>query len=151
MTKGLLCTFAMWLQVQGLYDHDRYVCPDPHKTPFPRPGFVPRTNGCGSSKFVYFQPTTPLLTICCDQHDLCYDTCGVSRAACDGLFLSCMEGVCQAVPDVIENQVCKLEARTMHSLVRLFGSKFFNNAQSKACVCLFHHKRQKGIKLKQVL
>lgn len=34
------------------------------------------------------------MTQCCNQLDVCYDTCGTSKYDCDSKFRSCLHGIC---------------------------------------------------------
>jgi len=36
----------------------------------------------------------PAMTRCCDQLDLCYDTCGSSKSHCDSKFRWCLHSIC---------------------------------------------------------
>lgn len=36
----------------------------------------------------------PAMTKCCNQLDICYDTCGRSKYDCDSKFRSCLHGIC---------------------------------------------------------
>lgn len=36
----------------------------------------------------------PAMTKCCNQLDICYDTCGLSKYDCDDKFRSCLHNIC---------------------------------------------------------
>ena len=64
-----------------------------HDKPYTHP---PIPNGCGSrdlpvrlAKHGDFKP-------CCDEHDICYATCGRSKSECDEAFHVCMSAHCHA-------------------------------------------------------
>ncbi|MGH0120857.1 UNVERIFIED_CONTAM: hypothetical protein FKN15_024338 [Acipenser sinensis] len=66
------------------------------KAPLPRPDYKsPEPNGC-SSYFLGLQLDLgiPAMTKCCNQLDLCYDTCGANKYRCDTKFRWCLYGIC---------------------------------------------------------
>ncbi|KAK3573493.1 hypothetical protein QTP86_025319, partial [Hemibagrus guttatus] len=75
----------------------QFKCPDGGEKPFPRPGYKPSANGCGSHVFGSpFNVEIPFITSCCDQHDHCYDTCGQKKRDCDEQFQGCLNTICGA-------------------------------------------------------
>ncbi|TMS04896.1 hypothetical protein E3U43_010053 [Larimichthys crocea] len=68
--------------------------------PQPRPDYQhSEPDGCSSS-LVGFQVNSaldlgiPAMTQCCNQLDMCYDTCGTSKYDCDSTFRSCLHDIC---------------------------------------------------------
>ncbi|XP_013856124.1 group XIIB secretory phospholipase A2-like protein, partial [Austrofundulus limnaeus] len=64
--------------------------------PSPRPGYqLPEPNGCSSSLVGFqFDMGIPAMTKCCNQLDVCYDTCGLNKYDCDAKFHSCLLDIC---------------------------------------------------------
>jgi len=62
----------------------------------------------------------------CRRHDACYDTPGMSRAACDRQYLRDMECACNQskLP-----RVCRFVARIMSRVTAKRGGKAFRSAQ----------------------
>ncbi|EPY74661.1 phospholipase A2, group XIIA-like protein [Camelus ferus] len=66
------------------------------KAPMPRPGYKPQEpNGC-SSYFLGLKMDLgiPAMTKCCNQLDVCYDTCGANKYRCDAKFRWCLHSIC---------------------------------------------------------
>ncbi|XP_059179815.1 group XIIB secretory phospholipase A2-like protein isoform X2 [Centropristis striata] len=109
--------------------------------PIPRPGYqLPEPNGCSSS-LVGFQLDMgiPAMTNCCNQLDVCYDTCGTSKEDCDGKFQMCLYDICfdikKSLGFVSEVQACESMADALHSTVGTLGCRPYMNSQRAACVC----------------
>ncbi|XP_060943589.1 group XIIB secretory phospholipase A2-like protein isoform X2 [Limanda limanda] len=109
--------------------------------PQPRAGYqMPEPNGCSSS-LVGFQLDlgVPVMTKCCDQHDLCYDTCGTSKLDCDAEFRSCLLNICsdlrKSLGFVSQVQACDSMADVLHNTVGTLGCRPYMNSQRAACVC----------------
>ncbi|XP_037638306.1 group XIIB secretory phospholipase A2-like protein isoform X1 [Sebastes umbrosus] len=113
--------------------------------PQPRPGYqLPEPNGCSSS-LVGFQVNDgldlgiPAMTECCNQLDMCYDTCGTSKNACDSEFRLCLLGICsdlkKSLGFVSKVQACESMADVLHSTVGTLGCRPYMNSQRAACVC----------------
>ncbi|XP_053292180.1 group XIIB secretory phospholipase A2-like protein isoform X2 [Pleuronectes platessa] len=111
-------------------------------TPQPRAGYqIPEPNGCSSS-LVGFQLDlgVPAMTKCCDQLDMCYDTCGTSKSDCDALFRSCLLDICsdlrKSLGFVSQVQACDSMADVLHNTVGTLGCRPYMNSQRAACVCV---------------
>ncbi|XP_068580975.1 group XIIB secretory phospholipase A2-like protein isoform X2 [Cebidichthys violaceus] len=109
--------------------------------PQPRPGYqLPEPNGCSSS-LVGFQLDLgiPAMTTCCNQLDVCYDTCGTSKNDCDSEFRLCLHGICsdlkKSLGFVSKVQACESMADALHSTVGTLGCRPYMNSQRAACVC----------------
>ncbi|KAK9541721.1 hypothetical protein VZT92_001743 [Zoarces viviparus] len=107
----------------------------------PRPGYqIPEPNGCSSS-LVGFQLDLgiPAMTTCCNQLDVCYDTCGTSKNDCDSEFRLCLRGICsdlkKSLGFVSKVQACESMADALHSTVGTLGCRPYMNSQRAACVC----------------
>ncbi|KAM9197068.1 group XIIB secretory phospholipase A2-like protein isoform 3-T3 [Dugong dugon] len=70
------------------------------KAPMPRPGYKPQEpNGCSSYFLGLKIPESmdlgiPAMTKCCNQLDVCYDTCGANKYRCDAKFRWCLHSIC---------------------------------------------------------
>lgn len=109
--------------------------------PQPRPGYQPsEPDGCSSS-LVGFQLDLgiPAMTKCCNQLDVCYDTCGTSKYDCDSKFRSCLHGICsdlnKSLGFVSKVQACESMADTLYNTVWALGCRPYMNSQRAACVC----------------
>lgn len=54
----------------------------------------PDTN---SSFFWQLDLGIPAMTTCCNQLDVCYETCGTDKYDCDSEFRSCLHGICSDI------------------------------------------------------
>ncbi|XP_060895485.1 group XIIB secretory phospholipase A2-like protein isoform X2 [Labrus mixtus] len=109
--------------------------------PQSRPGYqLPEPNGCSSS-LVGFQLDMgiPAMTKCCDQLDMCYDTCGAGKYDCDSKFRSCLHDICSDVNKslgfVSKVEACESMADTLFNTVWTLGCRPYMNSQRAACVC----------------
>ncbi|XP_014117125.1 PREDICTED: group XIIB secretory phospholipase A2-like protein isoform X5 [Pseudopodoces humilis] len=70
------------------------------KAPMPRPHYKPQEpNGCSSHFLGLKVPESldlgiPAMTKCCNQLDICYDTCGANKYRCDAKFRWCLHSIC---------------------------------------------------------
>jgi hypothetical protein len=109
-------------------------------TRVPHKGYKPTANGCGTkdhpvpNRFgrANFKPA-------CDAHDLCYDICGKSKAACDDQFCQAVTAACHAAYRRGTRGLSACLARADDYCVggslgaTLVGA--YDDAQSKACDC----------------
>lgn len=98
-------------------------------------------NGCGPSGFLSFFANCPFHFVCfeeaCNEHDLCYATCGANRLTCDVYFVSLMWSICDETfrPDTEDLQTCQTLAFIYFMVVFHFGEEFYNDAQEFFCSC----------------
>jgi hypothetical protein len=60
----------------------------------------PISNGCGNDTYRFPDHLGPLSwRSICDDHDVCYGTCGSSKLVCDGIFSAKTAAVCGVVTD----------------------------------------------------
>ncbi|XP_071337098.1 group XIIB secretory phospholipase A2-like protein isoform X4 [Trachinotus anak] len=111
------------------------------EAPQPRPGYqLPEPNGCASS-LVGFQLDlgVPAMTECCNQLDVCYDTCGTSKYDCDSKFRSCLHGICSDLKTSLgfgaKVQACESMADALYNTVWTLGCRPYMNSQRAACIC----------------
>lgn len=102
--------------------------------PFPNPHSIKSANGCGTSEInleAKYLPN-PHLEYCCNQHDYCYETCGVSKEYCDMSFRKCMTDVCRSGFYPLK---CKLHSKIFFGIAKNLGCKSYLKSQEKACIC----------------
>ncbi|XP_054885579.1 group XIIB secretory phospholipase A2-like protein isoform X2 [Poeciliopsis prolifica] len=109
--------------------------------PLPRPGYKHQEpNGCSSS-LVGFQLDMgiPAMTRCCNQLDVCYDTCGVIKYDCDAKFRSCLHDICsdlkKSLGFVSKVQACETMADALYNTVWTLGCRPYMNSQRASCIC----------------
>ncbi|XP_073857948.1 group XIIB secretory phospholipase A2-like protein isoform X5 [Macaca fascicularis] len=119
------------------------------KAPMPRPGYKPQEpNGCGS----YFLGLKmdlgiPAMTKCCNQLDVCYDTCGANKYRCDAKFRWCLHSICsdlkRSLGFVSKVEVaCDSLVDTVFNTVWTLGCRPFMNSQRAACICAEEEKEE---------
>ena len=102
----------------------------------------PTPNGCGpQGPLAGLLLDCPLGLICfteaCDVHDVCYRTCGVSRAECDDEFSRNLTSICTesfTSRDPRSTWCRKLAYIYWQTAVR-FGGAAFQRLQQRACAC----------------
>jgi len=81
------------------------------------------------------------MATCCDDHDICYDTCNKDKELCDLDFKRCLYSYCDKyekstkVGGEIMVKGCKAAAKMLFTGSVTLGCKPYLNAQSKACYC----------------
>ncbi|TSN48507.1 Group XIIB secretory phospholipase A2-like protein [Bagarius yarrelli] len=111
------------------------------KAPQARPGYrLPEPNGCTSSLLGFqFDMGIPAMTKCCNQLDMCYDTCGSNKYRCDTKFRWCLHSICgdlkKSLGFVSKVEACEAFADTMYNTVWTLGCRPFMNSQRAACIC----------------
>ncbi|KFD63274.1 hypothetical protein M514_10849 [Trichuris suis] len=120
---------------------DKYLCPQGLSLVRNQSAPHPKSDGCGSYGLTIPQMFLPLVTACCDGHDLCYGTCGVRRSTCDRQFKTCLDSICANVtehPEMFpesDPEACRAKARLFDALVTKFGCSAFLSAQARYCYC----------------
>ncbi|XP_048360984.1 group XIIB secretory phospholipase A2-like protein isoform X2 [Sphaerodactylus townsendi] len=111
------------------------------KAPLPRPDYkAPEPNGC-SSYFLGLKLDLgiPAMTKCCNQLDICYDTCGANKYRCDAKFRWCLHSICsdlkRSLGFVSKVEACESVADTVFNTVWTLGCRPFMNSQRSACIC----------------
>ncbi|XP_022540920.1 group XIIB secretory phospholipase A2-like protein isoform X2 [Astyanax mexicanus] len=111
------------------------------KAPQTRPGYqIPEPNGCTSALLGFqIDMGIPAMTKCCNQLDVCYDTCGSNKYRCDTKFRWCLHGICKDLKNslgfVSKVEACETFADTMYNTVWTLGCRPFMNSQRAACIC----------------
>ncbi|KAL3227462.1 hypothetical protein MRX96_004169 [Rhipicephalus microplus] len=112
-----------------------FRCPHSLK-PTPRALHESSSNGCGTEAFRLPASALPHpdFEACCNEHDICYDTCLSDKAQCDAAFDACMKRVCDT--KVVSGvHSCVSTAHLFMSLTTSLGCEPFINSQKQACVC----------------
>lgn len=91
------------------------------------------SNGCTKPAFLTVNGEEDF-THCCDRHDVCYSTCGLTQAYCDEDFRKCMHQLCEHV--FPHNPECKSAASTYSMGTSLFGTDLYSNEQDSHCTCI---------------
>lgn len=123
-----------------------FQCPD-GSAPKPDRGHQPQSNGCGSLGIEVNQEYLPLaeMTKCCNQHDICYDTCNKDKEKCDLEFKRCLYRYCdtyQSTATTIVN-TCKAAAKVLFTGTTALGCKSYLDAQKEACYCPDKYRNKK--------
>ena len=84
-------------------------------------------NGCGPKGMQIKEPFG--LYRCCNNHDLCFATCGTSQDFCEELFTSCMAKVCRSFGSGERREACQKQANGMSGMTRMFGGGFHLTSQ----------------------
>lgn len=115
------------------------------KAPLPRPGYqMPEPDGCSSYFFGLPVPEgmdvgIPAMTKCCNQLDMCYDTCGSNKYRCDSKFRWCLHSICsdlkKSLGFVSKVEACETVADTLFNTVWTLGCRPYMNSQRAACFC----------------
>ena len=126
------------------------------RTKISRPGYTPTANGCGAaggrqfpSTFTVFIPNNPRLyarnrggggrsvsydiSAACNAHDICYGTCGESRADCDNRFKADILSICATLTAAAARNDCQQKAAIYYNAVYLFGRGPYESGQDDAC------------------
>uniref|UniRef100_A0A8C3CB98 Group XIIB secretory phospholipase A2-like protein n=1 Tax=Cairina moschata TaxID=8855 RepID=A0A8C3CB98_CAIMO len=121
------------------------VTTPPGKAPMPRPHYKPQEpNGCSSYFLGLKVPQSldlgiPAMTKCCNQLDVCYDTCGANKYRCDAKFRWCLHSICsdlkRSLGFVSKVEACESVADTVFNAVWTLGCRPFMNSQRSACIC----------------
>jgi hypothetical protein len=100
-----------------------------------------KTNGCGpGGALSVLVPECPWQVACftsaCDEHDLCYVTCGIDRDLCDQQFAANLMAICDERygEDDPRRGPCITAAYIYAEVVARFGESFFEQGQV-ACGC----------------
>ncbi|XP_033005018.1 group XIIB secretory phospholipase A2-like protein isoform X2 [Lacerta agilis] len=111
------------------------------KAPLARPDYKsPEPNGC-SSYFLGLKLDMgiPAMTKCCNQLDICYDTCGANKYRCDAKFRWCLQSICsdlkRSLGFVSKVAACESVADAVFKTVRTLGCRPFMDSQRSACIC----------------
>ena len=109
----------------------------------PKENHIRRYNGCGSMGFNIPRESLPVpcMVDCCNEHDVCYDTCLADKELCDKQFKKCLYASCKKKEkanfmDTLEYKKCSASAKMLYSATMLLGCKSYKDAQRGACACI---------------
>lgn len=111
-------------------------CPNKRK----HPGNVPGSNGCGAATMEFRPPQSfgsVDFTPWCNNHDVCYGTCGSSRIGCDVTFGDQLTDACIATysDNYIMETLCITVAGVYQAAVTIGGANAWDSGQKKDCEC----------------
>lgn len=120
-----------------------YECSHKEQKLVKNPDYVPFVNGCGSLglQLGIDELPRPEMVECCNEHDRCYDSCGVDKEECDKTFKRCLYSTCD-ISNLNKNyigsmkhKICQGSAKLLFTATLALGCASFKSAQSKACIC----------------
>ena len=102
---------------------------------------MPQSNGCGSFGMFFEKEDLPRseMVDCCNDHDLCYDTCGSDKEDCDRKFKRCLYSTCDVnkqQQDIFNEKKCKGGAKLLYTATMALGCTAYKEAQGQACLCV---------------
>jgi hypothetical protein len=114
--------------------------------PVTKIGYVNSYNGCGPAQGLLQKvlPDFPMganFRSACNNHDLCYGTCGSNKGTCDSKFQKALQTACAQKfsghdpVSKIQLGICSTLADDYWSAVVLGGQGAFDSAQKEACDC----------------
>lgn len=126
-----------------------FSCPASRPVRLPRAEHQPSHNGCGSGGFKVDTSRFPGLEACCNEHDVCYDTCGEARSSCDALFGKCLDKACgrnsecAGVTSMLKvrkgarsaRACCDSDIKPRKMGSSMLGCQFYLDSQKQACSC----------------
>ncbi|XP_018563840.1 group XIIA secretory phospholipase A2 [Anoplophora glabripennis] len=117
-----------------------FKCPN-GAHPKPNKSHKPSADGCGSFGLKVNTNYLPIgeMTKCCDDHDICYDTCNSNKELCDVEFKRCLYKYCDTYKDTVAGsniiKACKGTAKMLFTGTLTLGCRAYLDAQKKACWC----------------
>lgn len=94
---------------------------------------LPSSNGCSKPAGISVGGEEDF-TYCCDRHDACYSTCGISKQLCEKDFGKCMTQLCNSA--FKRNPECPGAAQVYQMGTSMFGGSGFSNLQDDFCECI---------------
>jgi secretory phospholipase A2 len=104
-----------------------------------------QANGCGTENGFKVDQLLRFIGMdvmieCCNQHDICYDTCANIRETYDNEFEQCLLNICDTTQRSgfqwwiwVRRLACKGVAKIMYSLAGNLGTEAFLKAQKNRC------------------
>ena len=95
-------------------------------------------NGCGAEGGTKFPDSYMGLVNfrdCCNNHDICYETCASDKGGCDKNLGACMRSQCDRNLTYVyhERALCRTVADIYEFAVERFGDEAYDAAQDKGC------------------
>nr|CAD7414355.1 unnamed protein product [Timema poppensis] len=84
------------------------------------------------------------MTKCCDEHDICYDTCNQAKEHCDYEFKNCLYKICDKYEKTVGEtavKTCKAAAKMLFTGTITLGCKSYLDSQKQACYCTPNRKK----------
>lgn len=103
--------------------------------------YTPSSDGCGSLGMkinTEYLPAKEMET-CCNEHDICYDTCNSDKELCDLDFKRCLYKYCDTyekstVGDIVVKG-CKGASKMLFTGTITLGCKSYLDSQARSCHC----------------
>jgi secretory phospholipase A2 len=108
-------------------------CPDASHVLVQKFDSFPVSNGCSKPAGISVGGEEDF-TYCCDRHDACYSTCGISKSYCEKDFGKCMEELCRTA--FKSNPQCSSAAQVYQMGTTMFGGNGFQDLQRDFCECV---------------
>ncbi|KAK7020610.1 hypothetical protein SK128_025282 [Halocaridina rubra] len=111
------------------------------RIPVPNVNHIPDANGCGSLGVFFDKDDLPRpeMVECCNEHDICYDTCNSDKELCDSKFKACLYNSCKSnekLMDTFTFKTCKGGAKLLYTATMALGCASYKDAQHNACECV---------------
>ncbi|XP_031630337.1 group XIIA secretory phospholipase A2-like [Contarinia nasturtii] len=117
-----------------------FKCPG-DVTPVKNRLYTPSANGCGSLGLNINKEYLPAVEMehCCNDHDICYDTCNKDKELCDIEFKRCLYNYCdtheKTTIGTVVSKGCKAAAKMLFTGTITLGCRSYLDAQARACYC----------------
>lgn len=76
---------------------------------------------------------------CCNDHDICYDTCNKDKELCDLDFKRCLYNYCETHEKTTVGSIvakgCKAGAKMLFTGTMTLGCRSYLDAQERSCFC----------------
>ncbi|XP_065360054.1 group XIIA secretory phospholipase A2 [Calliphora vicina] len=148
--KNLITVLRKFHTVQEVFDaaveeQCIFKCPTLEGGPEIRPVqnklYTPTADGCGSLGLrisTEYLPAVEMET-CCNDHDICYDTCNSDKELCDLDFKRCLYKYCDSYEKSIASDLmmkgCKAAAKMLFTGTLTLGCKSYLDSQQRTCYC----------------
>ncbi|KAL9903802.1 group XIIB secretory phospholipase A2-like protein [Glossina fuscipes] len=103
--------------------------------------YTPTADGCGSLGLRISTEYLPAaeMEVCCNEHDICYDTCNSDKELCDLDFKRCLYKYCDSYEKSIASDLmikgCKAAAKMLFTGTLTLGCKSYLDSQQRSCYC----------------
>jgi hypothetical protein len=97
---------------------------------------VIQSNGCpdavGSDSFMQNND----YTVCCDQLQICYQVCGLTKNYCDEDFKYCLYQLCENIQGVDQSHRCELNLNLLFNSMIYSNYEEYEDYQTEICQCV---------------
>jgi hypothetical protein len=94
---------------------------------------VIQSNGCPESSDSFHGHH---YTICCDQQQLCYQVCGLTKNYCDEDLKFCLSQLCENIQGVDESHICESNLNLLFTSLVYSNYEDYEDSQTMACQCV---------------